>query len=478
MKPLLTTIILFYFFHVAFAQTDVNEIKQNLANAKNDTAKVLITLQLCDYYMFSKLDSALEFAQQALDLSTKSKYKKGEARSLTRVGNILKSTGNFPKALETHLEALRVYNKNNDQIGVAASYNNIAEVLKEQHDYRHALDYYFMTREIFERIIRNGRAAPQNKNSLSQEDEIKYKRYLATTLLNIGDTYDRRNQLDSALIFQNQAYEIASLIKDKDILGAILSNLGSVQLKKGNIDLAISFFRTGIPILIEINDKQFLSNTFHSMAQAYQKKNETDSAIMYARLALSSAQEGLFRKEMLNADTLLSRFFEMQNNSDSALHYIKLGKSIADSISNEEKVREVQNLHIAVQLHREELRKSQQDWNHKMQYLAIAVFLIVFLIALLIISRRKTRPRGLVYIGLTGLLVFFELVTIFLHPYIEQIGNHTPIYVLLISVGVALLLSPLDHRLNLWFKHKLSKRRKKTVRQKRNHEKQPLHGDV
>jgi tetratricopeptide (TPR) repeat protein len=474
MKQLPATFILLFCSHFAISQNNINEVKENLANAKEDTTKILMSLQLCDHYLFSNLDSANYFAQQALELSGELKFKQGEARSLTRMGNVLKSTGNFSKALETHLEALKVYDKIHDQIGVAASYNNIAEVLKEQHDYRHALDYYFMSQEIFEKVIKNGRFAKKNETSLTPQEEIKHKRYLATTLLNIGDTYDRMNQLDSALIFQNQAYEIASLIKDKEIIGAILSNLGSIQLKKGNIDLAISFFRTGIPVLSEINDQQFLSNTYHGMSQAYQRKQENDSAIHYGRLALISATEGKFLKEELNADTLLSRLFELQKNSDSALHYLKLGKNIADSILNEEKIREVQNLRIAVQLHREELKKAKKESNDRMQLLAIAVFLIVFFITLFLISRRKTKRLALDYIGLIGLLVLFEFITVFIHPYIERFTNHTPIYILLISVGVAVLLSPLDHRLTAWIKHKLSKPKKRLIRQKRNHEKPPL----
>ena len=462
MKQLFATIILLFCSHFAISQDNINEIKENLANAKEDTTKVLLSLQLCDYYLFSNLDSAHHFAQQALELSGELEFKRGVARSLTRMGNVFKSLGNFSNALETHLEALKAYDKIHDQIGVGASYNNIAEVLKEQHDYRHALDYYFMAQEIFEKNIKNGRIVKKNETSLTNEEEIKYKRYLATTLLNIGDTYDRMNQLDSALIFQNQAYEIASLIKDKEIIGAILSNLGSVQLKKGNIDLAISFFRTGIPVMSEINDQQFLSNTYHGMSQAYQRKQENDSAIYYGRLALISAAEGKFLKEELNADTLLSRLFELQKNSDSALHYLKLGKNIADSISNEEKIREVQNLHIAVQLHQEELKKAKKEWSNKMQLLAISIFLIVFFITLLIISRRKTKPRVLEYIGIVGLLVLFEFITVFIHPYLEKVTNHTPIYILLISVGVALLLAPLDHRLTDWVKVKLAKKRRKS----------------
>ena len=62
--------------------------------------------------------------------------------------------------------------------------------------------------------------------------------------------------------------------------------------------------------------------------------------------------------------------------------------------------------------------------------------------------------------------VLFEFITVFIHPYLEKVTNHTPIYILLISVGVALLLAPLDHRLTDWVKVKLAKKRRKSQSRK------------
>ena len=470
MKYFFLTIILISLTYFSQGQKTVEELKKDLSDSKSDTATVLISLQLCDFYMFSKPDSSLHFAEQALELSRTVGFDRGEARSLTRVGNILKSAGDFPKALETHLQALKLYEGLNDQVGIAASYNNMAEVLKEQHDFKQALSYYSKTQRIFEEKIKNVLASQKVNAPVNKDEEIKYKRYLATTLLNIGDAYERMNLLDSALIFQNQAYEIANMINDKDILGAILSNLGSIQLKKGNTDLALSFFKTGVPVMTEINDRQFLSNTYHGMALAYDRKRMSDSAIHYGKLALAAATEGSFQKEMLNADTLLAKLFESEKKFDSAFYYTKLGRNIADSIATEEKIRQVQNLEITEQLRQKEIAaaqaKEEKDRIDNLQFFAIAIFIVVFFITLIIISKRKTKPRFLEYLGLVGLLLFFEFITVFIHPYIGSFTHHTPIFILLISVGIALLLTPLHHRLTTWIKLKFAKKHRKRYSKK------------
>lgn len=57
--------------------------------------------------------------------------------------------------------------------------------------------------------------------------------------------------------------------------------------------------------------------------------------------------------------------------------------------------------------------------------------------------------------GLFGLLMLFEFISLFLHPYIEALTHHTPIYMLLILVGIAAIILPLHHKLEHLVKEKL-----------------------
>lgn len=63
--------------------------------------------KLSHVYLYSRPDSALVLAQQALALAKKSEYIKGEAQSLNGIAKVFMTTGNYPKALQLFLEGLK-----------------------------------------------------------------------------------------------------------------------------------------------------------------------------------------------------------------------------------------------------------------------------------------------------------------------------------------------------------------------------------
>ena len=85
--------------------------------------------------------------------------------------------------------------------------------------------------------------------------------------------------------------------------------------------------------------------------------------------------------------------------------------------------------------------------------IAITIFIITFFSAIILLSRQKRKHRLIEYLGIIGLLLLFEFIALFIHPYIAHWTHHTPIYMLIILVGVAAILSPLHHKLTHWIKH-------------------------
>jgi hypothetical protein len=58
---------------------------------------------------------------------------------------------------------------------------------------------------------------------------------------------------------------------------------------------------------------------------------------------------------------------------------------------------------------------------------------------------------------MVALLLLFEFIALFLHPYIGNWTGHIPVFMLLILVAVASVLVPLHHRLEHWVKQRLVK---------------------
>jgi fido (protein-threonine AMPylation protein) len=60
-----------------------------------------------------------------------------------------------------------------------------------------------------------------------------------------------------------------------------------------------------------------------------------------------------------------------------------------------------------------------------------------------------------------ALLIVFEFLNLLLHPFLEGVTNHTPIFMLLALVCVAALLVPFHYRVEKWSTAKLVEKNKK-----------------
>lgn len=446
----------------AFGQREeIDSLKQKLGEATNDSLRMVYYRSLTDLFADPQPDSALVYAMEGLRISIETESEKRRTQFLTRIGNLLQYKGNFSQALEYHLASLKISEEIRDPVGIGASYNNMAEVYKEQGDPRNALEYYAKAEAIFRKILYDLESSKKKPLPESTIANIHaYKGYIGTILMNVGDMYERLNQLDSALFFEQQAYTSAFTNQDDYLLGAILANLGAIYTKRGQPEVALDHFRRSIPYLEADNDKRFLSITFIGMGEIFEKGNKPDSALIYARRSIAAAREGTFQREIFIAASLLSRLFEKDRNADSAFFYQKLVTAVKDTMFAQEKIRKVEALNFGEKLRQQEIElakaKAARDRSDKLQYMVISLVIIGVFIVLILMRKRKSKTRVIEYMGVIGLLLFFEFIALFIHPFIGKWTHHKPIYMLLILAGIGAILTPLHHVLTHWIKHKLA----------------------
>jgi hypothetical protein len=134
---------------------------------------------------------------------------------------------------------------------------------------------------------------------------------------------------------------------------------------------------------------------------------------------------------------------------------------------------------------REESRqKEAEERKHNLQYAAIALGVICFIILFFLLSHSViANPIVIRFSGVLALLIFFEFLNLLLHPYLGEITHHSPVLMLLIMVCVAAVLIPLHHRLEHWITHKMIEKNnkiklaaaRKTIEQLEGKEKEPSH---
>ena len=145
-------------------------------------------------------------------------------------------------------------------------------------------------------------------------------------------------------------------------------------------------------------------------------------------------------------------------NKDSAVKYYKAYDVTKDSIDKMSNAQQQQILGIKKDL---EIENAALQRKQNIQYALLAFGIITFVILFLAFSRRHiTNTKVIQFLGVVALLVVFEFLNLLLHPFLERITHHNPIFMLLALVCIAALLVPLHHKLEKWATHKLVEKNK------------------
>ena len=441
MKVFLITVAFLSYASFSIAQDDkkIDSLLKVLAATKNDTARVLAMHDVAYNYVYSNPDSSAWYAQQALLLSKKTNFELGVTRSLNDIGNALSITGSNSAALQIFLEVLERSEKLHNEKMEAISFNNIGEVYKSQGDYKHAISYGL-------RSLAINLAGKDTSHQL-----INY--------INLGEYYEKAKQLDSALTYSNQAYQLALKINDAETLGDIMLDLGNIHSGLGNDEIALPYYRKAVLANQLVGNDLSLGKSYYSMAQLFKRTGHTDSVFVYIKKSYETSLKVSDKNGMLDAITMLAALYKT-TNSDSTVKYLTMGIALKDSLFNQEKVKQVQSLTINEQLRQskidEEKELAAKERNKNLQMAGIGAFIPVFFGIVLLFSKRKAKPKTIQFMGLLGLLLMFEFISLFVHPYIGEWTHHSPILMLGILVLLAALLVPMHRKLEHWLKEKLS----------------------
>src|SRR5580698_7950630 len=218
-----------------FSQNNtVDSLRAALKNEKTDTSKIILLYQLSLAYQDSKPDSALLLAQDAYLMSKNKKFIKGESWALNQMAFAFNSIGNFPKALEYYIQQLKLEETRGYPDNIARIYLSIALLYDNAKDYDKAIVYATLADSI---ITVN-----------------KFENLSLYSLLDIGEIYEKKNVLDSALIYTKKCYAQSSNANNNLVTGTALNNLGNIYFKSGNFSEAFKNFKAALPLLDSSND--------------------------------------------------------------------------------------------------------------------------------------------------------------------------------------------------------------------------------
>jgi two-component system, NtrC family, sensor kinase len=347
--------------------------KDLLENSPPDTNRVKLLLELASFYYFTKPDSCLVLAKEAVELSQKLNFPDGELKALNTAGEAFRFLGEFPNALEMQFKALQINRSNGDKNGEAVTMGFIGLIYVELNEYREGLNYLYQAKKIFE--------------SLSNPVMRIFN------LSNIGNAYESMNMLDSALFFQQQARTGSLELKHGNLKILILTRLGIVLARLGKHEQALQYYHDALQNAYLIGDRVNPSKIQNWIAKSYLALNREDSSLYYARLSFASGQQVSQKLQTLQASELLVKLFRKKNMADSIIYYQDISIALKDSLYGPEKFKQLQLLMLSQQQQQQATQQEQQQYRNKTRLLALVGLLVVFLLIAILLQRNNRHKQ-------------------------------------------------------------------------------------
>ncbi|GAC1385753.1 MAG: hypothetical protein NVSMB45_14860 [Ginsengibacter sp.] len=446
MKKIFFLTILGLVSNICLAQTkqETDSLHKVLTSGQ-DSAKVL-ALALLSYYEFDPV-RRLELVNEALELARAIQFKKGEAQCYHMLGNHFSKIADYAKSLEYHIKALQLREKYQYVEGIAVSEHAIGEVYSSLGNDKTALAYYF-------------KAAEQLRKGNVQNPGRWVMLYRS-----LGAVYERQNKLDSALIYYNRSYENDIISNFHYYLSYTLTALGNVHAAMGNTDLAFSFYKKSLGKAMEYNDTSAMGRNYLALSKLFIKTNHKDSAIYYTQWSLAISRNSQLRRLMVDAARQLAQLYKATNDKE-ALRYYEMAMDTKDSIFSASNAAQIQALIFSEQERQREINennvKEAAERKHNLQYAAIAIGLITFIILFLLLSRSIiVKTKFIEFFGVLGLLAVFEFINLFIHPYLAHATNDSPVLMLIVLIAIGALLIPLHHKIEKWITKIMVEKNKK-----------------
>jgi hypothetical protein len=266
------------------------------------------------------------------------------------------------------------------------------------------------------------------------------------------------------LYYLNNAYQLAVKVHLRDI-SLVYCRLGDLQYRLKNVPLALEYYSMGIASANQTKIDRWLCFNYVSLADLYQKENNIDSAIFYAKNALVAANSK-YLQQMLQATGILYDAYARENKTDSSLKYLQLKIALKDSILSNREEADIQNLNFEERLRQQQIAEERynntKERRQNLQYAAIVIALITFIIVFFLLSRSIiVKTKFIEFFGVLGLLAVFEFINLFIHPYLSHATNDSPVLMLVVLIAIGALLIPLHHKLEKWLTKIMVEKNKK-----------------
>lgn len=366
------------------------ELKNEIANTKDDTTKVKRLVNLSNNLSNADFKNAIQYANDALELASKINYVKGKSKAYNSLADAYWFHSDYEKAQQYYFKAYRINDSLHDQKAVAFSLYNIGWILCiQQHNYEsdkylyqslqiyqsirdtngllsiyNALASYYVDRSINDTITKQyfDSAIVYFNKGINYAKQSKSFTNLGKFYGNMGDLFYQQKDYNSAMYYNTKSLEIHQKIQDSSSIIISLLNIGLCEMQTNHVNEAMTKFRVTYSFTKRHDIKDIRIIALHSLAQSNYKLGKYKEGF-------DAYQEYVDLKEKIDKEAYSTSISDLQSTY-----------SLEKSEANVEKLKQANEI--------------QELKNKKNTYFIIGllvVALIVILVAGLLFKQNKQK---------------------------------------------------------------------------------------
>lgn len=411
------TVILIVGNTILMAQTPMNldSLLHLLPQAKEDTNKVLLLINIGQQYEGTSLESAAYYYLQCKTLADELDYTAGKIKFISNFTYVLNLKALLDSALQLNLESVALAREYGNRRMFSACLGNVASSYLYLEKPDSAVKYYLEA----EKVIRDLRdpylllLLNQNLGScytdLKQYDKaltylttaVAYARdnnnplLLSQALLNQGVVYNYLLQFDKAIEVLDESRRIAETNGDDFTLAHALLNMGHSYIVTGQFKKPKMNFSRALTLSKKLGIKELEAIALRGLGIYWFYQEQNDSAYYYARQALDLSTELKLLHEIGKTYQVLSDIAQQAHDYRGMNNYLNKEDSIEHLIQLQAAAKTVAELNTKYESEKKEtqIHLQQATIKQKSIYNYLLIVVVVSLIVVSIFIYRMYQQR-------------------------------------------------------------------------------------
>jgi eukaryotic-like serine/threonine-protein kinase len=295
----------------------LNRAQSQAIRVGNDEGKATVFFALgIAYRTLNRLEDALRFSEQGLEIRRRLNQKSGIAESLLEIARTQQALGKFDLAAASYMESLALRKETGDKVGFGDTLLDLGNLYVERGRYDRALQHY--------------------KESLQVQREVGNQNYEALLLSNIGGVSFLQGNYDEALTNYQRSLTIRERLGVPGDTADTLHNLAEAYERRGQYDQALDRYLKALELRRTAGDKRNAALDRYSMGTVFERQGRLGAALSSRKEALDAYKElgerGSWLAEMLSG---YGSALIQVGRGDEALPLLDEATEVARSITND-----------------------------------------------------------------------------------------------------------------------------------------------